>query len=183
MAYTVKGGGSSLAWQRRQSLGVQILRRVPILEVKQVYRLFLMQGLNTHNWIWGKMELLSLVYMENFYFFNSPGTMAWPPLTGFSSVSIEILMAEIFVLVKQCFNFNIKLFKAWLHRSQVESLFLKLLKVSCHSWRKLIIDVSFANAINPLISPSQPHHLSWIWNWSSSNALLSLITKTVKEQE
>lgn len=56
------------------------------------------------------MELLSLVYMENFYFFNSPGTTAQPPLTGFSSVSAEILMAETFVLLKQYFNFNSKLF-------------------------------------------------------------------------
>lgn len=151
MTYTGKGGGSSLAWQRRKSLRAQILRRVLVLEVKQVCRL-LMQGLNAHNWIWGKIELLSLVYVENFYFLNSPGTKARPPLTGFCSVSAEILMAEIFVLVKQYFYFNIKLFKTWLHSSQVESLFPKLLKVSCHSWRRLAIDIFFANAINPFFA-------------------------------
>lgn len=122
VAYTVKGRGNSLAWQRRQNLRAQVLRRALILEVKQVYSLFLMQGLNAHNWIWGKMGLLSLVYMENFCFFNSPGTMAWPPLTGFSSVSAEIVMSKIFVLIKQYFNFNIKLFKTWLHRSVWKSL-------------------------------------------------------------
>lgn len=47
------------------------------------------------------MELVSLIYMENLCLFNSPGTMAWPPLTEVSSASAEILMIDIFVLEKK----------------------------------------------------------------------------------
>lgn len=58
------------------------------------------------------MELVSLIYMENLCFFRSPGTMAWPPLTEVSSASAEILMTDMFVLVKKMyFHFSIKLFK------------------------------------------------------------------------
>lgn len=105
VAYTVKGGGSSFAWQRRQSLRLQILRIILILEEKQVHRLLLVQGLNAHNWMHtmdlrenGTVELLSPAYMKNFYFSNSPGTMAQPPLTRFSSVGADILMPGIFIL-------------------------------------------------------------------------------------
>lgn len=151
--YGKNGRSNSFAWQRWQSIRAWILGRV--LEVKQVYWLFLMQSLNTPNTIWEKMELVSLIYMENLCFFSSPGTMAWPPLTEVSSASAEILMTDMFVLVKKIyFHFSIKLFKTWLHRSPVESRFPKLLKMSCHFWRSLNIDISFTSAINPFFSPA-----------------------------
>lgn len=84
---------------------LQILRIILILEEKQVHRLLLVQGLNAHNWMHtmdlrenGTVELLSPVYIKNFCFSNSPGTMAQPPLTRFSPVGRDILMPGIFIL-------------------------------------------------------------------------------------